>query len=69
MIYCADYVNHVYLATLPSLIKYFTLLPVYHCLFISVNVNYTVYSILIYAFVFIIIRVVYLHVILLKTTH
>ena len=69
VIYCADFVNHIYLVTLPSLIKYFTLLLVYHCLFIGINVNYTVYPMLIYVFIFIIIRVMYLQAILLKTTH
>lgn len=69
MIYCADFINHIYLVALPSLIKYFTLLLVYHCLFIGINVNYMVYPMLIYVFVFIIIRVMYLHAILLKTTY
>ena len=69
VIYCTNFVNHIYLITLPSLIKYFTLPPVYYCLFIGVNVNFTVYPMLIYVFVFIIIRVMYLKVILLKTTY
>lgn len=69
VIYYADFVNHIYLVTLPSLIKYFTLLLVYHCLFIGINANHVVYPMLIYVFVFIIIRVMYLQAILLKTTH
>ena len=69
VIHRTNFVNHIYLVTLPSLIKYFTLLLVYYCLFIGVSVNYTVCPILIYVFVFIIIRVMYLQVILLKTTH
>lgn len=69
VIYCVSFVNHIYLITLPPLIKYFTLLPVYHCLFIDININSTVYLIMIYALLFIIIQVMYLHAILLKTTY
>ena len=69
VIYCTDFVNHIYLITLPSLIKYFTLLLVCRYLFIDINVNFADCRKLIYVLLFIIIRVMCLQVILLKTTY
>lgn len=69
VIYRTSFVNQIYLIALPPLIKSFTLSPVFHCLFIEINVNFADCRKLIYVLLFIIIRVMCLQVILLKTTY
>ncbi len=69
MIYFCAFVNYIYFITLLPVVRLFTSPFVYPCLFISINVNFTVYRKLIYVLIFNIIQAVYLRVILLKTNY
>lgn len=69
MIYARTFVNYIYFITLLPVVRLFTSPFVYLYLFISTNVNFTVYCKLIYVLIFNIIQAVYLRVILLKTNY
>lgn len=69
MIYFCAFVNYIYFITLLPVVRLFTSPFVYPYLFISINVNFTVYRKLIYVLIFNIIQAVYLRVILLKTNY
>lgn len=69
MIYARTFVNYIYFITLLPIVRLFTSSFIYPCLFIAMNVNFTVYRKLIYVLIFNIIQAVYLRVILLKTNY